>query len=121
MRHSGLHSSSKRHATPVFFSGDTGLTTEYQSIRERFGPFDLAMLEVGAFHPAWGDIHLGPENALKALTLLGNPEISADSLGNLQPRNARMGPAGGSAVAISSEIGRAAGDAAPRRTGRANR
>ena len=29
------------------------------------------MLEVGAFHPAWGDIHLGPENALKALTLLG--------------------------------------------------
>jgi hypothetical protein len=26
---------------------------------------------VGAYHPAWGDIHLGPENALKALTLLG--------------------------------------------------
>ena len=29
------------------------------------------MLEVGAFHPAWGDIHLGPENALEALALLG--------------------------------------------------
>jgi hypothetical protein len=29
------------------------------------------MLEVGAFHPAWGDIHLGPENALQALSLLG--------------------------------------------------
>lgn len=29
------------------------------------------MLEVGAFHPTWGDIHLGPENALKALDLLG--------------------------------------------------
>ena len=29
------------------------------------------MLEVGAFHPAWGDIHLGPENAVKALALLG--------------------------------------------------
>jgi len=29
------------------------------------------MLEVGAFHPAWGDIHLGPDNALKALELLG--------------------------------------------------
>jgi L-ascorbate metabolism protein UlaG (beta-lactamase superfamily) len=55
----------------VFFSGDTGLTTEYQSIRDRLGPFDLVMLEVGAYHPAWGDIHLGPENALKALTLLG--------------------------------------------------
>src|SRR5712671_4043523 len=60
---------SERHA--VFFSGDTGLTTEYQAIRERLGPFDLVMLEVGAFHPAWGDIHLGPENALKAAALLG--------------------------------------------------
>jgi L-ascorbate metabolism protein UlaG (beta-lactamase superfamily) len=29
------------------------------------------MLEVGAFHPAWGDIHLGPERALEALALLG--------------------------------------------------
>ncbi|HTL91097.1 MAG TPA: MBL fold metallo-hydrolase, partial [Steroidobacteraceae bacterium] len=60
---------SPRHT--VFFSGDTGLTTEYQSIRERFGPFDLVMLEVGAFHPSWGDMHLGPENALRALALLG--------------------------------------------------
>jgi L-ascorbate metabolism protein UlaG (beta-lactamase superfamily) len=55
----------------VFFSGDTGLTTEYATIRERLGPFDLVMLEIGAFHPSWGDIHLGPENALKALELLG--------------------------------------------------
>jgi L-ascorbate metabolism protein UlaG (beta-lactamase superfamily) len=55
----------------VFFSGDTGLTTEYRTIRERLGPFDLVMLEVGAFHPAWGDIHLGPEHALEALALLG--------------------------------------------------
>ena len=29
------------------------------------------MLEVGAFHPAWGHIHLGPENALEAWALLG--------------------------------------------------
>lgn len=55
----------------VFFSGDTGLTTEYQAIRDRFGPFDLVMLEVGAFHPGWGDVHLGPDNALRALELLG--------------------------------------------------
>jgi L-ascorbate metabolism protein UlaG (beta-lactamase superfamily) len=60
---------SQRHA--VFFSGDTGLTPQYAEIRRRLGPFDLVMLEVGAFHPAWGDIHLGPENALKALALLG--------------------------------------------------
>lgn len=60
---------SQHHA--VFFSGDTGLTSEYERIRERLGPFDLLMLEVGAFHPAWGDMHLGPENALKAHALLG--------------------------------------------------
>ena len=60
---------SERHA--AFFSGDTGLTTEYQAIRARLGPFDLVMLEVGGRHPSWGDMHLGPENALKALALLG--------------------------------------------------
>ena len=60
---------SARHA--VFFSGDTGLTNEYTLIRERLGPFDLALLEIGAFHPAWGHIHLGSANALKALDLLG--------------------------------------------------
>jgi L-ascorbate metabolism protein UlaG (beta-lactamase superfamily) len=58
-----------RHA--VFFSGDTGLTPEYGPIRDLLGPFDLVMLEVGAYHAAWGDIHLGPEHALEALALLG--------------------------------------------------
>jgi L-ascorbate metabolism protein UlaG (beta-lactamase superfamily) len=55
----------------VFFSGDTGLTTEYATIHQRLGHFDLVLLEVGAYHPSWGDIHLGPDNALKALQLLG--------------------------------------------------
>jgi L-ascorbate metabolism protein UlaG (beta-lactamase superfamily) len=59
---------SERHS--VFFSGDTGFTTEYEHIRARLGPFDLAMLEVGAWDAAWGDMHLGPENALKAIALL---------------------------------------------------
>ena len=60
---------SSRHG--VFFSGDTGLTTEYAVIRERLGPFDLVLLEIGAYHPSWGDIHLGPEHALEAHALLG--------------------------------------------------
>jgi L-ascorbate metabolism protein UlaG (beta-lactamase superfamily) len=55
----------------VFFSGDTGLTDQFAEIRDQLGPFDLVLLEVGAFHPSWGDIHLGPENALEALRLLG--------------------------------------------------
>ncbi|MFZ5891662.1 MAG: MBL fold metallo-hydrolase [Myxococcota bacterium] len=66
---SGLVIKGPRHT--CFFSGDTGLTSEYTDIAARLGPFDLVMLEVGAFHPAWGDIHLGPENALEACRLLG--------------------------------------------------
>jgi L-ascorbate metabolism protein UlaG (beta-lactamase superfamily) len=55
----------------VFFSGDTGLTNEFEAIGKQFGPFDLVMLEIGAFHPAWGTIHLGPANALEAFRMLG--------------------------------------------------
>jgi L-ascorbate metabolism protein UlaG (beta-lactamase superfamily) len=54
----------------VFFSGDTGLTQEFAEVGRRFGPFDVAMFEVGAFHPAWGDIHLGPHQALQAHALV---------------------------------------------------
>jgi L-ascorbate metabolism protein UlaG (beta-lactamase superfamily) len=61
--------STARHR--VYFSGDTGLMPDFSRIKERLGPFDLVMLEVGAFHPAWGDIHLGPENALVAHQKLG--------------------------------------------------
>jgi L-ascorbate metabolism protein UlaG (beta-lactamase superfamily) len=55
----------------VFFSGDTGLTQEYAEIKTKLGPFDLILLEIGAWNPAWGDIHLGPENALQACAMLG--------------------------------------------------
>ncbi len=61
---------SERHG--VFFSGDTGLTTQHEHIRTRLGPFDLVMLEVGAWEAAWGDMHLGPDNALEAVSLLGD-------------------------------------------------
>jgi L-ascorbate metabolism protein UlaG (beta-lactamase superfamily) len=54
----------------VFFSGDTGLTEDFAEVGRRFGPFDLVMLEIGAWHPAWGSIHLGPANALTAFEML---------------------------------------------------
>lgn len=55
----------------IFFSGDTALTPEFVDVRARFGRFELVMLEVGGFDPAWDHIHLGPANALAALELLG--------------------------------------------------
>lgn len=55
----------------LFFSGDTGLTEELGEIGRRLGPFDVTLLEIGAWNQAWGEIHLGPENALRAFELLG--------------------------------------------------
>jgi L-ascorbate metabolism protein UlaG (beta-lactamase superfamily) len=55
----------------IFFSADTGLTDELGEIGKRYGPFDLTMLEIGASHPAWADIHLGPVNAMRAFEMLG--------------------------------------------------
>lgn len=60
----------ERHA--VFFSGDTGLSPHFSEIGQRLGPFDLVMIEVGAFHPSWGSVHLGPDNALMAWQQLGS-------------------------------------------------
>ncbi len=55
----------------VFFSGDTGLTPAFAETGKAYGPFDLVMLEVGAFHPSWATIHLGPQNALAVFEMLG--------------------------------------------------
>jgi L-ascorbate metabolism protein UlaG (beta-lactamase superfamily) len=55
----------------LFYSGDTGLTDELITIGKRFGPFEVSMIEIGAWHPAWGAIHLGPANALRAFDRLG--------------------------------------------------
>ena len=50
----------------VFYSGDTGLFDGLQQIGETLGPFDLTMLEVGAYSDLWPDWHLGPEQAVIA-------------------------------------------------------
>jgi L-ascorbate metabolism protein UlaG (beta-lactamase superfamily) len=55
----------------VYFGADSGLMPGFREIATRFPDLDLVLLEIGAFHPAWGDIHLGPERALTALEQLG--------------------------------------------------
>jgi L-ascorbate metabolism protein UlaG (beta-lactamase superfamily) len=51
----------------VYYSGDTGLFPAMKEIGARLGPFDLAMVEVGQYNPAWPDWHIGPEQAVKAV------------------------------------------------------
>jgi L-ascorbate metabolism protein UlaG (beta-lactamase superfamily) len=50
----------------VLFSGDTGIFSAMTEIGERLGPFDVTMIEVGAYAQAWPDWHLGPEQAIEA-------------------------------------------------------
>jgi L-ascorbate metabolism protein UlaG (beta-lactamase superfamily) len=54
----------------VFFSGDTGLFTALQDIGDTLGPFDATLLEVGQYHRAWPDWHMGPEQAVTAHQML---------------------------------------------------
>lgn len=49
----------------VFYSGDTALAPEFAEIGERLGPFDLSLIESGAYNAAWADVHLGPEQAIE--------------------------------------------------------
>jgi L-ascorbate metabolism protein UlaG (beta-lactamase superfamily) len=56
----------------VYFSGDTGLSPLFAEIGQKLGPFDLVMMEVGAFHPSWGAVHLGPDNAIEAWRQIGS-------------------------------------------------
>jgi L-ascorbate metabolism protein UlaG (beta-lactamase superfamily) len=55
----------------VFFSGDTGLTESLREVARREGPFDVALIEIGQWNAAWGDIHLGPRGALEAFERSG--------------------------------------------------
>ena len=49
----------------VFFSGDTGYSAEFKKIGERFGPFQLTLIKIGASDPTWQQIHMSAEEAVK--------------------------------------------------------
>ncbi|MDG0794299.1 MBL fold metallo-hydrolase [Cohnella ginsengisoli] len=50
----------------VFFSGDSGYGPHFAEIGERFGPFDLALMECGQYDPRWAAIHMSPEETVQA-------------------------------------------------------
>ena len=54
----------KRHR--VFFGGDSGYFSGFKEIGDKFGPFDITMLESGAYNEAWADIHMMPEQTVQA-------------------------------------------------------
>ncbi len=55
----------------VFYGADSGEWAGFAEIGREYGPFDLTMLEIGAFDPLWADIHMGPEGAVRTFRAMG--------------------------------------------------
>ncbi|WP_330183531.1 MBL fold metallo-hydrolase [Nocardia sp. NBC_01503] len=50
----------------VYFGGDTGYTKAFAEAGARLGPFDLTLLPIGAYDRHWPDVHMNPEEAVRA-------------------------------------------------------
>ena len=55
----------------VYFGADSGWWEGFSAIGEQYGPFDLTLLEIGAYDELWKEIHLGPDGAARAFEALG--------------------------------------------------
>jgi L-ascorbate metabolism protein UlaG (beta-lactamase superfamily) len=58
----------------VYFGADSGWWEGFAEIGLAYGPFDLVMLEIGAFDVMWNGIHLGPDGAARAFEALGGAD-----------------------------------------------
>jgi L-ascorbate metabolism protein UlaG (beta-lactamase superfamily) len=50
----------------LFFSGDSGYCDGFREIGEKYGPFDLTLLETGAYNANWPGVHMQPEESIQA-------------------------------------------------------
>ncbi|MDT0213679.1 MBL fold metallo-hydrolase [Rothia sp. ARF10] len=57
----------------VFYSGDTGYFIGFAQVGERYGPFDIALVQVGAYDDGWPTIHMTPEHGVEAAADVGAP------------------------------------------------
>ncbi len=55
----------------VFFSGDSGYFDGFAEIGQRFGPFDLTLMETGAYNAQWPYVHMHPPHTVQAHQDLG--------------------------------------------------
>jgi len=56
-----------------YFGGDTGYTKSFAAIGAEHGPCDLTLLPVGAYNRLWPDIHMNPEEAVRAHLDISGP------------------------------------------------
>jgi L-ascorbate metabolism protein UlaG (beta-lactamase superfamily) len=57
--------------TKVYYSGDSGYGPHFKDIGEKFGPFDLTLMECGQYDERWSTIHMVPEETIQAHLDLG--------------------------------------------------
>ena len=50
----------------VIHTGDSGYGPHFKKIGERYGPFDLTMVECGQYNENWKQIHMMPEETVQA-------------------------------------------------------
>jgi N-acyl-phosphatidylethanolamine-hydrolysing phospholipase D len=53
--------------TRVFFGGDSAYCNIFKSIGTKYGPFDMALVPIGAYKPRWfmKDVHCSPNEAVQ--------------------------------------------------------
>lgn len=56
----------KAKESNLYFSGDSGYFAGFKTIGDKYGPFDLTMIETGAYGEDWNDIHMFPEQSVQA-------------------------------------------------------
>jgi L-ascorbate metabolism protein UlaG (beta-lactamase superfamily) len=56
----------KTDSHKIFIGGDSGYDDVFKVIGEKYGPFDIAMLECGQYDPQWPYIHMMPEETVQA-------------------------------------------------------
>lgn len=50
----------------IYLGGDSGYDTHFKKIGNKYGPFDLAILECGQYNKFWKYIHMMPEETVQA-------------------------------------------------------
>lgn len=50
----------------IFFSGDSGYAPHFKEIGEKYGPFDVTLMECGQYDKRWAAIHMVPEETVQA-------------------------------------------------------
>jgi L-ascorbate metabolism protein UlaG (beta-lactamase superfamily) len=55
----------------VYYGADSGWWGGFSEIGAAYGPFDVTMLEIGAYNDLWKQIHMGPDGAAQAFRDMG--------------------------------------------------